>query len=232
VTSRRDRSAAGSNLASADRTARSARLRPGDLTPQHRHLMPQHHNLSVLGRLAAAQQRESAEHPGHDQVEQTKSHEPRSWPMCLAGQAAGHSPRAEFWSGTRMAVWLNVTFCVLSPALAHARRSPLGTGERTRALGRRGRPDVRAVGCVLGPGVPGFCPSGTKGGRQAGSSPQEEVSSYVARVMNRSRMSAPICCPKIGSQNRTPPLPESDKMVPPKRAWPHVRALTCGFAWS
>src|ERR1019366_9736313 len=53
-----------------------------------------------LGACPAAQQREPAEHPGHDQVEQTKSDEPRSWPMGLAGLAAGHSPRAEFWSGT------------------------------------------------------------------------------------------------------------------------------------
>ena len=34
---------------------------------------------------------------------------------------------------------------------------------------------------------------------------------------------------KIGSQNRTPPLPESDKTDPGKPAHPHVRALTCGF---
>jgi hypothetical protein len=71
--------------------------------------MPQHHNLSVPGRLPAGQQREPAEHPDHDQVEQTKSHEPRFWPMCLAGQAAGHSPRAEFWSGTGLTGFTIIT---------------------------------------------------------------------------------------------------------------------------
>ena len=83
-----------------DRPVGPVRLRPGDLTPQHRHLVPEHHDLRILGRLAAARQREPAEHPDHDQVEQTESHEPRSWRMCLAGQAAGHRPRAEYWSGS------------------------------------------------------------------------------------------------------------------------------------
>ncbi len=48
----------------------------GDLTPEHRDLMTQHHDLGVLGRLA--EQHQQAKDPDRDQVEQTKSHEPRS----------------------------------------------------------------------------------------------------------------------------------------------------------
>jgi hypothetical protein len=52
----------------------------------------------------------------------------------------------------RMAVRPNVTFCVISPALADACRSPLWTGARTRTLGQRGGPDVRVMDCALLPG--------------------------------------------------------------------------------
>lgn len=55
------------------------RLWPSDLTPQHRHLMTQHHDLCVLRRLAAAQQRQPAEHPKHDQIEQANRHKTRSF---------------------------------------------------------------------------------------------------------------------------------------------------------
>jgi hypothetical protein len=37
---------------------------------------------------------------------------------------------------------------------------------------------------------------------------------------------------KIGSQNRTRPLPESDKPDPRRQPSPRVMTLTCGFAWS
>jgi hypothetical protein len=37
--------------------------------------MPQHHDLRVLERLPAAHQHQPAEHPDHDQIEQTNSHE-------------------------------------------------------------------------------------------------------------------------------------------------------------
>jgi hypothetical protein len=52
------RSTAGSNRASAARTARSAQsgLGRADLAPEHRDLMTQHHDLRILGRLAATQQ--------------------------------------------------------------------------------------------------------------------------------------------------------------------------------
>ena len=84
-----------------DRPAGPARPRPGDLAPQHRHLMPQHPDLRVPGRRPAAQQREPALHADHDQVEQAKRHEPRSWRIRLHGQAAGQSQSMrQFWSST------------------------------------------------------------------------------------------------------------------------------------
>jgi hypothetical protein len=52
------------------------RLRPCDLTPEHRDLMTEHHDLRVLGRLAPAGQHQPAKDPDRNQVEQTKSHEP------------------------------------------------------------------------------------------------------------------------------------------------------------
>jgi hypothetical protein len=39
-----------------DRPVGPVRLRPGDMTPQHRDLMAEHHDLRILGCLAAAQQ--------------------------------------------------------------------------------------------------------------------------------------------------------------------------------
>jgi hypothetical protein len=44
----------------------------------HSDLMTVHHDLCVLGRLAAAEQRQPAEDPDHDQVEQAKGHRSRS----------------------------------------------------------------------------------------------------------------------------------------------------------
>ncbi len=39
-----------------DRPVGPVRLRPGDLTPEHRDLMTEHHDLRIPGSLAAAQQ--------------------------------------------------------------------------------------------------------------------------------------------------------------------------------
>jgi hypothetical protein len=81
VTSRWARGTAGSSRASAhrlDRPVGPVQLGSGELTPQHRDLMTEHHDLRILGRLAAAQQEQPAKDPDHDQVEQTKNHEPRS----------------------------------------------------------------------------------------------------------------------------------------------------------
>jgi hypothetical protein len=57
-----------------DRPIGPVRLRPDDLTLQHRHLMPEHHDLDVLGRLTTAEQHQPAEHPNHDQIQQTNRH--------------------------------------------------------------------------------------------------------------------------------------------------------------
>jgi hypothetical protein len=46
------------------------RLRTGDLTAQDRDLMPQYQDLHVFGVVAAGEQREPAEQPGHQQVEE------------------------------------------------------------------------------------------------------------------------------------------------------------------
>ena len=61
-----------------DGTVGPVRLGPGDLTQKHRDLMAENHDLRVFGRLAAAEQHQPAEDPGHDQVEQAKGHKPRS----------------------------------------------------------------------------------------------------------------------------------------------------------
>ncbi len=59
-----------------DRPVGPVRRGPGDLTPEHRDLMTEHHDLRMLGRLAAAEQHQPAKDPDHDQVEQSKRHEP------------------------------------------------------------------------------------------------------------------------------------------------------------
>src|ERR1035438_3172471 len=53
------------------------------LTPEHCDLMTEDHDLRVLGHLAPAEQYLPAKDPDRDQVEQTKSHEPRSWRNLL-----------------------------------------------------------------------------------------------------------------------------------------------------
>jgi hypothetical protein len=63
-----------------DRAVGPIRPGTGHLAAEHHHLMTEHHDLRVLGRLAPAQQDQPAEHPDHEQVQQTDRHEPRS---CL-----------------------------------------------------------------------------------------------------------------------------------------------------
>ena len=63
-----------------DRPVGPVRTGPGHLTAQHYHLVAQHQDLRVPRCLAAAQQDQPAEHPDHDQIQQTDRHEPRS---CL-----------------------------------------------------------------------------------------------------------------------------------------------------
>jgi hypothetical protein len=61
-----------------DRPVSPVLLGPNDLTPENGYFVTEHHNLRILGRLAAAQQHQPAEDPDHDQVEQAKGHKPRS----------------------------------------------------------------------------------------------------------------------------------------------------------
>ena len=51
------------------------RLRTGDLTAQDRDLMPQHQNLRVLRGVAPREQRQPAEQPDHEQIDEAKDHE-------------------------------------------------------------------------------------------------------------------------------------------------------------
>jgi hypothetical protein len=91
VTSRWARSAAGRRRANAARMARSVQsgLGPGDPTTEHRGFVPENHDLRVLVRLTAAEQRQPAEDPDHDQVEQAEGHELRSCRSQLVGANSG-----------------------------------------------------------------------------------------------------------------------------------------------
>jgi hypothetical protein len=53
------------------------RPRAGDLTAQHRDLMPEDQNLGVLSG-AARQEHQPAEHPDHEQADETDQHERRA----------------------------------------------------------------------------------------------------------------------------------------------------------
>ena len=71
----------GRSRARADRRARSDQWAGwAELAAKHHDLVAQDQDLRVLGRLSAAQQDQPAEDPGHDQVQQTGRHEPRSCP--------------------------------------------------------------------------------------------------------------------------------------------------------
>jgi hypothetical protein len=61
-----------------DRPVGPVGLGPDDLTPQHSDPMTEHHDLRILGRLAAAEQHQPAKDPNDDEVEQAKGHKPRS----------------------------------------------------------------------------------------------------------------------------------------------------------
>jgi len=75
-----------------DRAVGPVRLRPGNLAPEHHHFVTEHDDLRVLGRLATAQQDQPHEDPGHDQVQQTDRHKPRSCRNSL--NLPNHSSRA------------------------------------------------------------------------------------------------------------------------------------------
>ncbi len=53
------------------------RLRARHLTAQHRDLVPQHQDLRVLGSVAPRKERQPAEQPGHEEIDEAKEHERR-----------------------------------------------------------------------------------------------------------------------------------------------------------
>jgi len=71
-------------------------LGPGDLTTEHRDFVPQDHDLRVLVRLAAAEQRQPAEGPDQSQVEQAKDTNRDLAATSSSDQTAGRSSRDEF----------------------------------------------------------------------------------------------------------------------------------------
>jgi hypothetical protein len=57
------------------RTVSPVRLGAGDLAAQDRDLMPQDQHLHVFRGVAAREQRQPAEHPDHEQIEEAEEHE-------------------------------------------------------------------------------------------------------------------------------------------------------------
>jgi hypothetical protein len=57
------------------RTVSPVRLRAGDLAAQDRDLVPQDHDLHLLGGAAAREQRQPAEHPDHEQIQDANKHD-------------------------------------------------------------------------------------------------------------------------------------------------------------
>jgi hypothetical protein len=58
-----------------DGTVSPVRPRARDLPAQHSDLVPQHQDLRVFGGVTARQQRQPAEHPDHEQVDEADEHE-------------------------------------------------------------------------------------------------------------------------------------------------------------
>jgi hypothetical protein len=56
-------------------TVSPARPRAGDLAPQHRDLVPEDQDLDILDSITPRQQYQPAEHPDHEQVDETDKHE-------------------------------------------------------------------------------------------------------------------------------------------------------------
>jgi hypothetical protein len=50
----------------------------GDLPPHDRNLVPEHQDLRVLGGVTSRQEHQPAEHPDHEQVDETNEHERRA----------------------------------------------------------------------------------------------------------------------------------------------------------
>ena len=54
------------------------RPRTGDLPPQDRDLVPQHEDLRILGSVIPGKEHQPAEHPDHEQVDETDLHDRRA----------------------------------------------------------------------------------------------------------------------------------------------------------
>ena len=52
-------------------------FRAGDLAAQDRDLVPEHQDFHVLGNIAAGEERQPAEQPDHEQIDEAKEHECR-----------------------------------------------------------------------------------------------------------------------------------------------------------
>jgi len=83
-----------------DRPVGPVRPGTGDLATQDRYLMTEHHDLGVLRRLAAAEQVQPAKDLDDGEVQKSNRHDRDLASSRSAGQTAGHSLRAEFWSNT------------------------------------------------------------------------------------------------------------------------------------
>ena len=59
------------------RTVSPVRFRAGDLAAQDRDLMPEHQDFHVLGNIAAGEESQPAEQPGHEQIDEAEEHERR-----------------------------------------------------------------------------------------------------------------------------------------------------------
>ena len=53
------------------------RFRASDLTPQDRDLVPEHQDFHILGNIAAGEESQPAEQPGHEQIDEAEEHERR-----------------------------------------------------------------------------------------------------------------------------------------------------------
>jgi len=98
--------------ANAARMARSVQsgLGPGDPTTEHRGFVPENHDLRVLVRLTAAEQRQPAD-PDHDQVERAEGHELRSCRNQLVGANSGSQHER------RVLYRYRQSFAVVSPSV-------------------------------------------------------------------------------------------------------------------
>jgi hypothetical protein len=86
----------------AAKIARSAQSSHGPGFPsQHRDLVAQHQQFSVLGRGGAGEQHQPADHPGEDQIEQPQRPGSRSSSSHRVAHRRRPGARTGFWHPTR-----------------------------------------------------------------------------------------------------------------------------------